>query len=295
VNNHSSNATRLTDGYFLDLPPERRDQATARYAVLPVPYEGTVSYESGTADGPAAIMRASQQVELFDEELCDDFSPAGIFTCDAVEPADNPPEQMRRIKQAALDILRTGKFMLTIGGEHSITIPLVEAVSEIHGPVSVLQIDAHADLRDSYRDTPLSHACVMRRVLETTDSICQVGVRSYSQEEYRSCREQIDNLITPEIIRNEPDWIDRALALLGDMVYVTIDIDGLDPSIAPGVGTPEPGGLTWRETTRLLQRVCCERQVVAADIVEVRPIPPNHVTEFTAARLAYKIVAYTGQ
>ena len=287
--------TSPSDGGFLDLPPDHGDPTTSRYVVLPVPYEGTVSYEPGTADGPAAIIRASQQVELFDEELCGDFSHAGIVTCDAIEPADDPAEQMERVKLAARGILASNEFLLAIGGEHSITVPLVEAVSEIHGPISVLQIDAHGDLRDSYGGTRLSHACVMRRVLETTDSICQAGVRSYSQEEYRSCREQIDNLITPEIIRTDPDWIDRALALLGDMVYVTIDIDGLDPSIAPGVGTPEPGGLTWRETTELLRRVCYERQVVAADIVEVRPIPPNHITEFMAARLAYKIIAYTQQ
>ncbi|MBL7221216.1 MAG: agmatinase [Phycisphaerae bacterium] len=287
--------TQPTSIGFLDLPAARSNQTAARYAVLPVPYEGTVSYEPGTAAGPAAIIRASQQVELFDEEFSGDFSEAGIVTCDAIEPADDPAEQMERVKLAAREILGSNEFLLAIGGEHSITAPLVEAVSEVHGPVSVLQIDAHADLRDSYGGTKLSHACVMRRVLETTDSICQVGVRSYSQEEYRSCREQIDNLITPEIIRNEPDWIDRALALLGDMVYVTIDMDGLDPSIAPGVGTPEPDGLTWRETTELLRKVCYERQVVAADIVEVKPIPPNHVTEFIAARLAYKIIAYTQQ
>jgi len=287
--------THSTNGGFLDLSTEHDKQGSVRYGLLPVPYEGTVTYKPGTAAGPAAVIRASQHVELFDEELCGDFSEAGIVTYRPVEPSDNHDEQMKRVETAALEILESHEFLLTIGGEHSITIPLVEAVSRVHGPVSVLQIDAHADLRDSYGGSRMSHACVMRRVLETTDSICQVGVRSYSQEEYRACSEQIENLITPKIIRNDPDWINMALAMLDDMVYVTIDMDGLDPSIAPGVGTPEPGGLTWEETTELLRTLCYERQVVAADIVETRPIPPNHITEFIAAKLAYKIIAYTQQ
>ena len=286
---------RSVSGGFLDLSTEHSEQGSVRYGVLPVPYEGTVSYKPGTEAGPAAIIGASQHVELFDEELCGDFSEAGIVTYRPVESADSHDEQMTRVEAAALRILDSHEFLLALGGEHSITIPLVEAVSQVHGPISVLQIDAHADLRDSYGGTETSHACVMRRVLEATNSICQVGVRSYSQEEYWACGEQIENLITPEIIRNDPDWINIALALLGDMVYVTIDMDGLDPSIAPGVGTPEPGGLIWEETTELLRRVCYERQVVAADIVETRPIPPNHITEFLAARLAYKIIAYTQQ
>lgn len=282
-----------TTGEFLGLEPPYYDGAASRYAVLSVPYEGTVTYKPGTAAGPAAIIEASQQVELFDEELRGEFFQAGVATYPAVEPADNPPDQMRRVKDAARPIVEAGRFLLALGGEHSITAPLVELVDEVMGPVSVLQIDAHADLRDEYDGTKHSHACVMRRVLETTDRICQVGVRNWSKEEDNACREQVARFITPETIENDPDWIASALNLLGETVYVTVDIDGLDPSIAPGVGTPEPGGLSWRQVTRLLRRVCAERRVVGADIVEVRPIPPNHVTEFLAAKLAYKIIAYT--
>ena len=282
-------------GEFLGLDGEHCDPATARYAVLPVPYEGTVSYEAGTSAGPAAVLAASRQVELFDEELLGEFHQAGIVTHSAVAPADDPAEQMRRVKLAAGAILEAGKFLLALGGEHSITAPLVEAAAGVHGPLSVLQIDAHADLRDCYEGSRHSHACVMRRVLETTQRICQVGVRSFSREEYGHCRPQIDQCITPEQIGRDPRWIDRALDLLDERVYVTVDIDGLDPSIAPGTGTPEPGGLDWRHVTTLLRRVASERRVVAADIVEVRPIPPHHVTEFTAARLAYKLITYTQQ
>ena len=135
----------------------------------------------------------------------------------------------------------------------------------------------------------------MRRVLGVTDRLCQVGIRNFSLEESRDCPEQVARFITPAVIASDRGWVERALALLGPgpKVYLTIDIDGLDPSIAPGTGTPEPGGLTWAQTLELVRAVCTRRKVVAADIVEVRPIPPNHVTEFLAARLAYKIIAYT--
>jgi agmatinase len=281
--------------YFLELDEADRRPAAARYAVLPIPYEGTVSYDKGTAAGAQAILEASQQVELFDEELHDEFISPGIATYRAVEPADDPAEEMRRIEAAALLILRSGKFLLSLGGEHSITGPLVRAAAAVHGELSVLQIDAHADLRDSYHGTKHSHACVMRRVLDITDRICQVGIRNFSREEFQSCRRQVERFITPAAVHASPggEWIDRAMDLLGDKVYLTVDVDGFDPGVAPGTGTPEPGGLYWPQVTGLLRRLCAERQVVAADINEVRPLSGNRVTEFMAARLGYKIIAYT--
>ena len=284
---------RNPHGAFLALPAEHSDPAASHYAVLPVPYEGTVSYKAGTSGGPMAILDASEQVELFDEELKGEFHHAGIATYPLVQPAAGPEEQIRRVRAAASPIITAGKFLLTLGGEHSITQALVAEVAEAYGDISVLQIDAHADLRDEYEGTPHSHACVMRRVLATTDRICQVGIRSYSREEAEQCPQQVADFITPELIAADPHWIERALAMLSETVYVTIDIDGFDPSIAPGTGAPEPGGLTWEQGRALLRRVCAERRVLAADIVEVRPIPPNHITEFLAARLAYKIIAYT--
>ena len=280
---------------FLRLTGRQADPATARYAVLPVPYEGTVSYKSGTAEGPAAILDASTQVEPFDEELLATFTEAGVATYPPVPSADQPAEQMRRVRAAAEPILRAGKFLLTLGGEHSITAPLVAAAQAVHGPLSVLQIDAHADLHNRYGGSEYSHACVMRRLLELGATLCQVGIRNVSQEEARDCPQQIARLITPTVIAADPNWVQRALDLLDPArgVYLTIDIDGLDPSIAPGTGTPEPGGLSWVQTLTLLRAVCTARRVVSADIVEVRPIPPHHVTEFLAARLAYKIIAYT--
>jgi len=278
---------------FLDLPSADSDLAAARYAVLPIPYEGTVSYQRGTADGPGAIIEASAQVQTYDEQLGGEFISSGIATLAMVHPSPGVEDQIRRVAEAASGPLEAGKFLLSLGGEHSITAALVSRVAEVHGEISVLQIDAHADLRDSYDGTRYSHACVMRRVLETAERICQVGVRSFSAEEAAECPEQVARFITPAEVDGGSDWIDRALAMLGEKVYVTVDIDGFDPSIAPGTGCPEPGGLGWQPVLALLRRVCAEREVVSADIVEVRPIPPNHVTECLAAHLAYKIIAYT--
>lgn len=277
---------------FLGLLPEQCDPKAAKYAILPVPYDGTVSYKAGTAAGPAEIIEASKQVEWFDEELLAEFHEAGIATYPPVPAADTPDEEVARIRAAAEPILREGKFLLTLGGEHSITAPVVAAVAAVHGPISVLQFDAHADLRDSYNGTKHSHAAVMRRVLDITPNIAQVGIRNFSREEFDNCREQIDRLIMPKQINEDPAWMDAAMALLGEKVYITIDIDALDPAFAPGTGTPEPGGMTWEQMTGLLRRVFAERKVVSADIVEVMPIPPNHATEFLAARLAYKLIAY---
>ncbi|HUS47519.1 MAG TPA: agmatinase [Phycisphaerae bacterium] len=280
-------------GNFLDLPAELSDPTSARYVVLPVPYEGTVTWGKGAAAGPAAILEASAQIEWFDEELLAEFHHCGIATAEPVAPADTPEEQMRRVRAAAEPSLRAGKFLLTLGGEHSVTIALVAAAADCHGDISVLQLDAHADLREEYAGSKYNHACVMRRVLEVADRIAQVGIRSYDQRTWRDCPDLVRNFISPKRIAEDPDWIGKALELLGEKVYVTVDMDAFDPSEAPGVGTPEPGGLHWHQVTSLLRRVCSERQVVAADVVETRPIPPSNVTEFLAARLAYKIIAYT--
>jgi agmatinase len=278
---------------FLNLPAELSDPKTARYFILPAPYEGTVSYAKGTADGPSQIIDASAQVELFDDELQAEFHHCGVATLPMVPPSDTPEEEMRRLAAAAGPVIKAGKFLLTLGGEHSISYPLVKAAVEKYGEISVLQVDAHADLRDTYEHSRHSHACIMRRVLEMTPRIAQVGIRNYSLEEFQQCPTQVANFITPRIVRRDPKWIDRALSLLAERVYLSIDIDGLDPAEAPGTGTPEPGGLHWLELLDLLRRLCVERTVVSADIVEVRPLPPSNVTEFLAARLAYKIIAYT--
>ncbi|MFP3938085.1 MAG: agmatinase [Phycisphaerae bacterium] len=280
---------------FLDLPAEYSDPQRSRYVVLPIGYEGTVSYEAGTADAPEAIIAASCQVELFDEELGGEFYEPGIATHPPIESADTPAEQIDRVRKVAEPIFRDGKFPLALGGEHSVTVGMVRAAAEVMDDISVLILDAHGDLRDEYEGEKLSHACVAARVLASTDKLCQVGIRSYSREEYEAHPERVRSFITPALLESDPNWIARALDMLGGRVYVSVDIDALDPSIAPGTGTPEPGGLAWKQVLQLLREVCSKREVVGADVMEVRPLPPSRLTEFVAARLAYKIIAYSQQ
>ena len=278
---------------FLGLPPQQSDHRLARYAILPVPYDGTVTFQPGTRLGPRAVIAASQQVELFDEEYGREFVDRGIATLPPLESVSaGPAEMVKETYHAARRVVRDGKFLISLGGEHSITSGLVRAVLERHKKLSVLQIDAHADLRDSYQGSPYSHACVMRRVLEMGVPFIAVGVRSYSLEEHRFMKKRKIVPITPRRIREDPDWIVDVVDLLSERVYVTIDIDGFDPAYAPGTGTPEPGGMDWFQVCDLLKATALNRTIVAADVVEVAPLPGSAQTEFLAARLIYKLIAH---
>ena len=281
---------------FFQLPPELTDPKTARFHVLPIPYEGTVCFMHGTADGPDAILDVSDQMEYIDEELHNEFYKAGIATYDPIPSADTPVEQLQRIYDAVCPLFQLGRFPLILGGEHSITPPIVRAAAEVYPNLSVLQFDAHADLRDEFTGGKFSHASAMRRVLEITPYLVQVGVRSFSAEELRECSEQIDGLITVPMLETEGGFrkaIATILDRLTDTVYITFDIDAFDPAIAPATGTPEPGGMTWRQATAILYEVCRVKTVIGADIVETAPYQNgNIITEFLAARLAGKIMAY---
>lgn len=278
---------------FLGLPAANSDYRGARYAVLPIPYDSTTSFQVGTRNGPRAIITASQQVELFDEELSREFHRAGVATLEPVAPEmAGPGEQVKAVRAAARQAVRDGKFLIGLGGEHSVTSGLVGAVMERHKRLSVLQIDAHADLRDEYEGTPWSHASAMRRVLDLGAALVPVGIRNYSLGEHRFMQSRGFRPIAARECHQSADWIARAVAMLESPVYVTIDIDGLDPAIAPGTGTPEPGGLTWFQVTDLLRAVTAAHEVVAADMVEVMPLPGSMQTEFLAAKLIYKLIAY---
>jgi agmatinase len=278
---------------FLGLEPPHCDYATARFAVLPIPYDSTTSYQTGTRNGPEAIIAASRQIEFFDEETGREAYKAGVATLPPVEPnMAGPRDTHEEIFKAAKRVVRDGKFLLGLGGEHGVTSGLVRAVMTNHKKLSVLQIDAHTDLRDEYQGTPYSHASVMRRALDDGASIVPIGIRAVSAAEQRFMRKQGIEPISARDCHYDKHWIDRVLTALGDPVYITIDIDGFDPAYAPGTGTPEPGGLDWFQVTGLLRRVAAERKVVAADIVEVMPLPGQVVTEFLAARLAYKLMGY---
>lgn len=284
---------------FLDLDPKHREYQSSRFAVLPVPYDATSSYVAGSREGPAAIISASAHLEDFDEELEVECHTAGITTLGAVPPNADGGEAMHRdIYRAAKRVVRDGKFLFALGGDHSITSALVRAVMAKHRKLSVLQIDAHLDLRDRYQGSKYSHACVMRRVHELGAgaragvTIVPVGTRSVCLEEHRFLKRAGIVPVTARMCHMEDDWVDRVLNRLGDTVYVTIDVDGFDPSFAPGTGTPEPGGLDFYQVTGLLRLLAAEKTIVGADIVEVMPIPGQVVTEYLAARLAYKLMCY---
>ena len=276
---------------FLGLDAKLADYDKARFAVLPIPYDCTTSYMPGTRNGPAAIITASQHVEEFDADLEMEGYKCGITTLDPLESNVAGAEAMHQeIYRAARGPIRDGKFLFALGGDHSITSALVRATKAKFKGVSVLQLDAHSDLRNSYHGSKYSHACVMRRVHEMGVNIVPVGIRNMAAEEHRYMKKQGISAISAIDCMLDDDWVDRVLDGLGETVYVTLDIDGFDPAYAPGTGTPVPGGLDWYQVTGLLELIASERRIVGADIVEVMPIPGQVVTEFLAAKLAYRLM-----
>lgn len=264
----------------------------AAAVILPAPLDRTTSYVSGTRNGPRELLLASAQVELWDEELGVDVHDRGLFTLPEMDLASVPfPEALAGIGRVAGDVLDAKKFLVTLGGEHSITPPLVAAAAKRHGGLSVLQIDAHADLRDSYQSERNSHACAMRRTLEFAPLV-QVGIRNISGDEVHALPGLRTKIFYDWNMRDDAKWMDRAVDALSDTVYVTIDLDGLDPGTMPAVGTPEPGGLSWRELMGVLRRAFERKNVVACDVVELCPIPGMASPNFIAAKLVYKLLTY---
>jgi agmatinase len=269
-----------------------RSFADSRAVVLPVPFERTTTYVTGTRNGPREILLASGQVELWDQEIGIDAHSQGIFTCPEMELAYNDVTvALAEIKRVVTGLLAHDKFLVVLGGEHSITVPVVEAVAARTPGLSVLQIDAHADMRQSYQGSPFSHACAMRRIVEHVPCT-QVAIRSLSREESMALPSLRTRVFWDHDMRQDPHWIDEVVASLSDQVYITIDADGLDPAIMPAVGTPEPGGLSWPEVTKLLKAVMTARRVVACDLVELCPMPGMVGPNFLCAKLVYKMLTY---
>ncbi|MFH1112136.1 MAG: agmatinase [Patescibacteria group bacterium] len=263
----------------------------ASVAILPVPYEATTTYGVGTGRGPAAIIEASRHMELWDSELARDFSRLGFYTFPELEPdMSGPGATVVRVGEAVSSVLKDKRWPLVLGGEHSITAGVVAAMKIKYKKLSVLQIDAHTDLRNEYQGSKWSHACTMRRVYDLGVPNVAVGIRSMCDEEACFIKKTgLGNRIfsTTEIS------IKKVLALLTDQVYITVDVDGFDPSIMPGTGTPEPGGLTWYQVIDLLRAVSKQKKIVGADIVELAPIPGQPAGDFLAAKLGYKIIGYS--
>jgi agmatinase len=280
---------------FGGLPDEHSQYATSRAVIFPVPLERTTSYEHGTRNGPAAILAASRNMELYDEELeLEPYKEIGIHTLPAIDTADGTlDEVISEIFTAQLGLLEDDKFTVALGGEHSLTPPLVSATAKKFKNLSVLQIDAHADLRDEYQGNPASHACAMRRVVEVCPAV-QVGIRSLSVEEAQAIPHLRTSVYWAKDIARAPlkSWIAKVLADLSPNVYLTIDLDGFDPAFVPATGTPEPGGLDWMQVTSLIRAVADHKKIVGMDVVELLPQPGDHASDFLAAKLVYKCLGY---
>jgi agmatinase len=272
--------------------PHPRSFDDARVVVLPIPVDRTTSYVPGTRNGPREILQASSHMELWDEEIGADVHSVGISTLPEMElPFGEMEPLIAEIRRVASEILKRDKFLVTLGGEHSITPPLVAAAAERYRGLSVLQIDAHADLRDSYMGTPHNHACAMRRTLEFA-RVTQVGIRSLSTEEAREAPRLNTTIFYDGSMRRDRDWVESVVTSLADPVYITIDVDGMDPAIMPATGTPEPGGLSWYEMLALLRATFERRTVVAFDVVELSPLPGLMAPNFLCAKLIYKMLGY---
>lgn len=284
---------------FGGLPEECSSYQKSRAVIFPVPLDRTTTYMTGTGRGPAAILDASRNMETYDDELgCEIFTQCGIHTLPAIDTHEGLLEQvLAQIHTTGLALLADGKLPVVLGGEHSLTAPLVSAAAKKFPDLTVLQIDAHADLREAYQGNRSSHASVMRRVVEICPAV-QVGIRSLSIEEAEAIP-AIENQkrtkiywardIVPAALDS---WVPRVVADLSAHVYVTIDLDGFDPAYVPATGTPEPGGLDWHQVTSLLRAVARTRRVVAADVVELLPQAGDHASDFLAAKLIYKLLGY---
>ncbi len=264
----------------------------ARAVIWPIPYERTTSYLKGTAAGPEALIAASQQVELYDEELDWVIAELGIGTLDPFEDAGlSEEEAIARLAGDCRELLQAGKFVVGIGGEHTVTVGLVRAHAAQFPGLWVVQIDAHSDFRDTYEGSRWSHACVMARVQEVAPFV-GVGIRSSDGSERHRLRPP-SRFVYAHEMRADASWMERVVhSIEGAKVYVTIDLDALDPAEMPAVGTPEPGGLRWNELLGFLQVLAREREVVGFDVVELCPQAGAARADFAAARLAYKFLGY---
>ena len=266
----------------MELEPEYAAYNNSKFVVVPCPHEVSVSYGGGTKKGPQAILDASFYVENFDEELLQEtYRISGIHTL--------KPIKLAKLPSTIDKIIKDKKIPITLGGEHSISIEAAKAVVKRYPKLSVLQFDAHSDLRDEYHGNKRSHACALRRILEMCP-VVQVGIRNISPEEYQFAKEsgQLKKIHFAEHL----DVAEKVVTQLSEQVYITFDVDAFDPSVMPSTGTPEPGGFFWYEVLDILREVCRLKKVVAADFVELSPIKELRAPDFTVAKLIYRLMGY---
>lgn len=264
----------------------------ATFVVVPVPYDLTSTYQPGSRRGPAAIIEASANMELYDDELKKETYLAGIHTIPALEvDARGPKHMVNAVRKKVAKIVALNKIPVMLGGEHSISSGAVQALKEKYPKLSVLQLDAHADLRDAYQNSPYSHASVARRISEICPLI-QVGIRSISKEDADFLSYSDIKSYSADFVAENKNWCDMICKHLKGDVFVTVDLDAFDPSIMPATGTPEPGGLYWRDVLRLLKSVSRKCTVRGFDVVELAPVPGMVAPDFMAAKLIYRFMGY---
>lgn len=278
---------------FGDLSEAKSCWERSQVVLFSAPFGQSLSYRKGAENAPRALLEASRNLELFDLELEVEPSTVGIhtFPLPAQKDASSFHSMDRWVYHTARAILDAGKFPVLLGGEHSVSLGNIRRAAEVFDGLSVLCLDAHADMRDEYEGNPFSHACVMRRCMDLVHPVL-VGIRSLSAEEYEFLSETDILLLTAREVLRDEGSLERLLHALSRRVYLSVDLDVLDPSEMPSVGTPEPGGLSWYDVLRIIRRVAEEKEIVAADFVELSPLPHNVGPDFLAAKLIYKTIGY---
>lgn len=279
----------MSNRTYAGIPQEYSKLEKAKVVLIPVPYDGTSTWQKGADKGPEAFLQASENMELYDIETDSEVYKEGVFLAESVIGKDSPKELVNAVHETVKKYINKNKFVTIFGGEHSISIGTIRAFNECFDNLTVLHIDAHADLRPEYEGTKYNHACAVYEASQTTNLI-QVGIRSMDIIE-KSVMDYDKTFFAHEMLVNEY-WIENVIDLMTDNVFITFDLDALDPSIMPSTGTPEPGGLLWYETLDFLKQVFAEKNVVGFDIVELCPNERNKSSDFLAAKLYYKMLSY---
>ena len=277
---------------YAGIPKEFATLERSKTALITVPYDGTSTWGKGADKGPEAFLEASENMELYDIETNYEVYKEGVYLNEMPKDFESPADMVTKVHDEVKEFILKNKFVTLFGGEHSVSIGSIRAFSETFQNLTVLQIDAHADLRNEYDGTPYNHACAMHEASKTTNLV-QVGIRSMDISEKKFMN--TDNVFFAHSMAEDDFWQDKALDLLTDNVYITIDLDGFDPAIFPGTGTPEPGGLYWYETLAFLRSIFETKNVVGFDIVELCPSENDRVSPFNAAKLYYKMLSYKFQ
>ncbi|HKL07641.1 MAG TPA: agmatinase [Bacteroidales bacterium] len=274
---------------YAGIPDEYAQLETSNIVLIPVPYDATSTWIKGAHKGPDAFLEASENMEVYDIETDTEVYKKGIFLSEPVTEDSSPEAMVDRVHETVLTYLKKGKFVTVFGGEHSVSIGSIRAFKTHFNNLTVLQIDAHADLRDEYEGTPCNHACAVHEAQKSANLV-QIGIRSMDVSEKKFLKKE--NCFFAHEIHADPKWMNKAMDKLTGNVFITIDLDGFDPSIMPSTGTPEPGGLTWYQVVNFIKLVAANKTIVGFDIMELCPNKNNKAPDFLAAKLYYKILSY---